>query len=293
MIKAQKPFFIFIGIILCSACIFIMYIYIEQLRPENKTQDFILKKADKKLISEIGKEAHKFYKHRFFKDRNSSRLEYLLDEAEKRGFSASENVKWAKRVLAQKKDFCNKHLNKSIPNDKMYSVDFIGLAKRRQSIRFFLDKKISDEDIKQILESAIEAPSSCNRQTWRFLVIDDKESKDFIATWRGEKFIRNAPVIILVFVDSTQYSLPAEEQTQWMDGSTAIMSIIYAAESLGLSSCWVNCAHGQQKKKELIKYFKLDENLLPVSLVVLGYSDQRLDKPAREKLQYYLLNKKE
>ncbi len=90
MMMLAKAFFIIMGFILCNACIFI-------------SRGFILKTVDKKLISEIGKQVHLFYKHRFSGDRDSSYLEHLLDEARERGFSNSENVKWAEGGIGSKK----------------------------------------------------------------------------------------------------------------------------------------------------------------------------------------------
>lgn len=53
--------------------------------------------------------------------------------------------------------------------------------KERKSIRDYTDQKISEEDLKIILECARFAPSGENAQPWRFIVVRDQESKDFLA----------------------------------------------------------------------------------------------------------------
>ncbi len=49
------------------------------------------------------------------------------------------------------------------------------LMQNRRSIRKFIDKEVSREDIIDIMDCARYAPSDTNSQTWEFLVITDKE----------------------------------------------------------------------------------------------------------------------
>ena len=62
-------------------------------------------------------------------------------------------------------------------NTKGYSImanssnDIIEVIKTRRCIREYLDKEISDTDIKFLIECAGYAPSGLNMQPWAFLVI--------------------------------------------------------------------------------------------------------------------------
>src|SRR5512137_1062460 len=51
---------------------------------------------------------------------------------------------------------------------------FLALARARRSIRKFLDRAVSKEDLLRILEAARWAPSNHNRQPWRFSVLQDR-----------------------------------------------------------------------------------------------------------------------
>jgi len=51
------------------------------------------------------------------------------------------------------------------------------LIQTRHSIRRFLPKPVPKEQIKRILESATWAPSTHNRQPWRFVVLETKETR--------------------------------------------------------------------------------------------------------------------
>ena len=47
----------------------------------------------------------------------------------------------------------------------------------RRSIRKFNDKEVSDESIRTLIDAAIQAPSACNLQGWKFLVVRKSDRK--------------------------------------------------------------------------------------------------------------------
>lgn len=217
-------------------------------------------------------------------------LEDLVVVAQRRGLSGSARVKEARGFLGKsqhsQQDASPAHAGTDIaPIDQ-----FPELAKKRRSVRAFLDEKVPSDIITKIIECAVEAPSSCNRQSWRFLVIDEKDSIDFVLKW-GKGYIRKAPVYICVLTDSSVYKGPQETEVQYMDGSAAIMNIIYAAQSFGLSSCWVSFSHPGAATGEFLSFFGLSDNLRPISFVMLGYGKEGVEKPKREPASYYTLGK--
>lgn len=54
----------------------------------------------------------------------------------------------------------------------------------RRSTRKFSDKPISKEDLTEIIESGIKAPSSKNRQPWKFIVVQGKEKEEMLKVFR-------------------------------------------------------------------------------------------------------------
>lgn len=54
---------------------------------------------------------------------------------------------------------------------------FLDIVKHRKSVRSFLDKPVEREKISTCLEAARLAPSACNSQPWRFVVVDDPPVK--------------------------------------------------------------------------------------------------------------------
>ena len=53
-------------------------------------------------------------------------------------------------------------------------MNFLELAKQRCSIRSFSDKTVEKENLDYILESGRVAPSACNKQPQRIIVVQDK-----------------------------------------------------------------------------------------------------------------------
>ena len=54
----------------------------------------------------------------------------------------------------------------------------------RRSIRKFLNKPISDDDIMEIIQSGIKAPSSKNRQPWKYVVIQGDSKEEMLKAFR-------------------------------------------------------------------------------------------------------------
>ncbi len=57
----------------------------------------------------------------------------------------------------------------------------------RRSIRKFTDYRVSDDEIKEILEAARSAPSWANTQVWEFIIVRDKNIIEKIVDTYSEK----------------------------------------------------------------------------------------------------------
>ena len=104
-----------------------------------------------------------------------------------------------------------------------------------------MEKEIPGEEyINLILEAGLWAPSSCNRQTTEFIVIEDEYIKKKVV--KGGKGVRmfmdKAPIIIVVLNDSRAYMLPDEQYVLYQDAAAVIQNISLMAERVGLGTCW-------------------------------------------------------
>jgi nitroreductase len=131
---------------------------------------------------------------------------------------------------------------------------FLDLAKKRISVRRYTDIEVSREDIDICLEAARIAPSACNSQPWKFVVVDDKRLKNelcekaFAGLYKMNSFAKAAPVIVAVVSEKAAFFSKVGGQfrgTQYclMDVGMACEHFALQASELGLGTCligWFN-----------------------------------------------------
>ena len=82
-------------------------------------------------------------------------------------------------------------------------MEFFDVLYQRQSIRSFTDKKLSQDEIKRLLDAAIHAPSACNMQSWYFYAVSDRGVLDTLCDKKGfADWAAKAPVVFVVCTDS-------------------------------------------------------------------------------------------
>lgn len=157
----------------------------------------------------------------------------------------------------------------------------------RRSIRKYKDQKISKEDLNSILKAAMYAPSAMNLQAWHFIVIDDKSTLiETVKSIPYAEMLTQSAAAILVCGDSA-----IEKNESWIlqNCSAAIQNILLSAHGLGIGSCWI-AIHGMDDVyKSIINQFGLPENIIPVSLISLGYPEEKVTSEERfkkEKIHY-------
>jgi nitroreductase len=147
-------------------------------------------------------------------------------------------------------------------------VDVLEAIKTRRSVRRFKKEKIPPNLLKEVLEVARWAPSARNSQPWRFIIIvDDLKRRVANATTAG-KFLAEAPLGIAVAVNTRATRHPAE------DGAAATMNILLAAHALGLGACWIG-SYGSSYEEEVKRMLSIPEEWALLSIVALGYPDER------------------
>jgi len=148
---------------------------------------------------------------------------------------------------------------------------FIDLAKQRFSCRDYSTKEIENEKIKQVLEHARIAASACNLQPWFFYVVKSKEALEKTHKTYSREWFTKAPVVIIACANTANAWIRKNDKKNHaeIDLSIAIDHITLAATDLGLATCWI-CAFDSEMTREL---FSIPQNLEPVALIPLGYSN--------------------
>jgi len=142
----------------------------------------------------------------------------------------------------------------------------------RQSIRTYDKKDVPNELIGQILEAGVHAPSAGNMQPWEFIIVKDKKIKKEIADAAlRQRFIDEAPVLIIVCADPEKSGLRYRERGKtlysFQDTAAAIENMLLTAKALGLGGCWVG-AFEEEKVKSILR---IPAKLRPVAILSIGF----------------------
>jgi nitroreductase len=167
-------------------------------------------------------------------------------------------------------------------------MDMIEIMMKRRSVRSWEDKAVPDEIATKILAAAMQAPSARNQQAWQFIVLTDRKVLEEVSkTAPGAKPAERAPLGIIVCGDM---SLETATAGYWIqDCAAASMSILIAAYSLGLAGVWTAGYPNMDRANGLAKAVGLPDNVIPLSMILLGYSENRPapeDRYKQERVHY-------
>lgn len=159
-------------------------------------------------------------------------------------------------------------------------MDFMELLASRYSVRDFLPDPIPDEVLNEILEAGRLAPSSQNRQPWRYVVIKDPAQIKKLSLNSGllglsNLFIRKAPCLIAACADSSRGLRLNSHEYYLVDVAISVQQMVLAAWNRGVGSCWM----AAYNEKTLKKFLDLPKSWRVVALLPFGY-------PAEKKTAY-------
>lgn len=151
------------------------------------------------------------------------------------------------------------------------------IISKRYSVRKYSSRKVEKDKIRDIFESVRLAPSTCNSQPWRFIVIENTE--DFCDYVFGgvvpNKWAYSAPIIVVCCVKKdilAHYIASTVKGTNFamIDMGIALEHLILKATDLGLGSCII----GWFDKGKVRKMLKIPKLIGVVALVTLGYPEK-------------------
>jgi len=152
--------------------------------------------------------------------------------------------------------------------------------KTRRSVRKYQKTPVSPDKLKRILEAARLAPSACNLQPWKFLVVSSKENKEKL---RGiiQEWALEAPIVIIALGNKKNAWSRDNESVHQIDVAIAVEHIILAATAEGLGSCWI-CAYD---RKRLSKALNIPTEWEPVAVTPIGYPDDTSTRTTRKEIK--------
>lgn len=152
------------------------------------------------------------------------------------------------------------------------------IISRRRSTRKFLPTPVERERLERVVEMALQAPSSRNSRSTRFMIVQNPDLLEKMSRMRdyGSAFMKDAAAAILVMGDKRATDL-------WIDNcAISATTLQLAVVDEGLASCWVHvndrpCLQAEPDGRKADDYLRelldLPEHYGILCAVALGYSD--------------------
>lgn len=146
-------------------------------------------------------------------------------------------------------------------------MDFLTLAAERYSVRKFRETPVCENDLEKILKAGHLAPTGCNIQPQRILVIDGEEN--ILKLKECTRCHFDAPTALLVCYDKTECWVRKYDNKTAGECDAAIVTdhMMLEAAEIGVGSTWV--MHFNPFK--IREAFAIPDAYEPVALLVLGY----------------------
>lgn len=163
------------------------------------------------------------------------------------------------------------------------------LIQKRQSDRKYELRPVSREMVMKCLEAARLAPSACNSQPWKFVVVDDvallPQMGAAAAGMGMNGFAREVPVIVAVVLEKMNLtarigSVIKDKEYSLLDVGIAVEHFCLQAAELGLGTCIM----GWFDEKKVKKLLGIKGKRVPL-LISLGYPAGETRKKARKSLE--------
>jgi nitroreductase len=163
----------------------------------------------------------------------------------------------------------------------------LDILKKRRSIRKFKNNIIEKDKIDKLVQAALLSPSSRKLQPWHFIAVDDKNILQELSKCKrhGSDFLKKAPLAVVVIAD------PATCDVWIEDASIASIIIQLEAESLDLSSCWIQVRERMHDDKTTSEDYIKEVLEIPLNfkvecIISIGYKDEVLPAYNENELRF-------
>lgn len=159
-------------------------------------------------------------------------------------------------------------------------MSFIETARKRYSVRNYLPRKVENDKLRLILEAGRVAPTGCNNQPQRLIVI---QSEAGLAKLAAAANIFSAPTAILVCGDNDNVWHRSFDDKNILDIDVSIVTthMMLQAAELDVGSLWMCKFDPDIIRKE----FSLPDNIIPVNILLLGYEADTPLSPSRHDIR--------
>jgi len=154
--------------------------------------------------------------------------------------------------------------------------DFASLASARHSTRWYMDKEVVMDEVEKCIEVASCAPSACNRQPFRYVVLNDKAKASHVAGFAMGTggYASNITGLIVVVGDLSAYPFDRDRHVVYIDASLSSMLLMLSFKAKGIDTCPINWPDIENREKKMDRYLKLQKYERPIMLLAYGYAER-------------------
>jgi len=161
-------------------------------------------------------------------------------------------------------------------------MEYYDLIKTRESIRNYdPEKPVPADVLDRILDAGRLAPSACNIQPWRFLVISSREMLSKVRDCYDREWFKQAPHVLVIA------GLKDNAWVRGFDGynsietdvAIAMTHILLAAENEEVGTCWIENYNPSLLRESL----NIPENQVVFGITPLGYPKDGFRKTGNKK----------
>ncbi|MBE0674564.1 MAG: nitroreductase family protein [Bacteroidales bacterium] len=177
------------------------------------------------------------------------------------------------------------------------SSEMLNIIRMRQSDRGYTDKPVEEDKIERIVEAARLAPSACNAQPWKFIVVTDPLIREKVAEAASAKalgmntFVSQAPVLIVIVREKPNLSSRIGASVK--DKDYSLMDIGIASGFISLQACAEglgSCIMGWFNEKLVRKILGIPSGKRIELIISVGYPSkdyrEKRRKPPEEVFSY-------
>lgn len=161
---------------------------------------------------------------------------------------------------------------------------FLDLVKQRASCRDYKPDPVAPELLDRILEAAMQAPSACNRQPWRFAVatspdIRNRLVKEGFLPGLHMQWAAVPPVLLVLGIKKsfiTHQLAPAIAGVEYplLDLGIAGEHAVLQATEAGLGTCWI----GWIKPKTVRRIVGWPRDITPQAIITVGWPAAHIER---------------
>ncbi|MFC1608114.1 nitroreductase family protein [Candidatus Latescibacterota bacterium] len=147
--------------------------------------------------------------------------------------------------------------------------DALTVIHNRKSVRKYLDKPVTKEQLEILLRAGMAAPTAGDKRPWSFVVITDPAMLDTLSlSSRGTRMLSEATAAIAVCGDK---SAGFKSEVWVQDCSAASENILLAAEAIGLGAVWTGIYLNEKPTKYVKRVLGLPESVYALNIISIGY----------------------